>query len=471
MVAPAQAPPFDHRDSGTAESVWAASDVLTNAAELDLTGVRRLVVVAAHPDDESLGAGGLIATAARSGIPVSVLIATLGERSHPDSPTHTRETLATLRRAEVFTAMGYLAADATVRLLGLPDGDLAEHRSELAAAIGEMITDPETVVVAPWIGDGHPDHVAAGQAASDASTGTGAVVLQYPIWAWHWSRPEDLAVPLIRLPLTAQDLEAKKTALQCHRSQTQPLSEQIGDEAIVTPAFTTHFERLFEIFVQEHVPGAAVPAGGLDGAPAPAGSLNREFFDEFYGEHRDPWGFESRWYETRKRAITMGALPRPAFRSGFEPGCSIGVLTEELAGRCDNLLATDIAAAPLRIAADRLAGTPGVRFEQRRIPQEWPSEQFDLVVLSEVGYYCGPEDLRSLAIRAAQALTPDGVLVACHWRHPVAEYPVSGDEVHRVLLADTGLFVLVEHVEADFVLHVLGRTPGASVAGATGLLG
>ena len=133
------------------------------------------------------------------------------------------------------------------------------------------------------------------------------------------------------------------------------------------------------------------------------------------------------------------------------------------------MLATDISELPLVAARRRLAGDAGVRFEQRRIPGDWPDEQFDLVILSEIGYYCGTSDLQELADRAASSLTPDGVLVACHWRHPVGEYPVRGDEVHRVLQAQPGLAVLAEHVEEDFLLHVFTRPGAASVGRAAGL--
>ena len=86
MSAAAAATSFDHRDPGTAEADWAASGLLERLRPLDLKGLRRLIVVAAHPDDESLGAGGLIAEAAALGVPVTVVVATLGEASHPDSP-------------------------------------------------------------------------------------------------------------------------------------------------------------------------------------------------------------------------------------------------------------------------------------------------------------------------------------------------------------------------------------------------
>ena len=105
------------------------------------------------------------------------------------------------------------------------------------------------------------------------------------------------------------------------------------------------------------------------------------------------------------------------------------------------------------------------------MPQEWPDGHFDLIVLSEIGYYCGPADLSRLIRSAVASLTTDGVLVACHWRHPVAEYPISGDAVHRQLRAESGLAVLSEHVEEDFLLDVLVRPPVRSVARRDGLLG
>ncbi len=458
---------FDHLENGTPEAVWATSTVLRSAVDHDLSRMSRLVVVAAHPDDETLGAGGLLATAARLRIPTVVLIATLGERSHPASPTHTESQLKSIRRAEVVAAVGVLDPTATIRLLGLPDGELSLHEFLLCQAISEFVADSSTVVAAPWIGDGHPDHAAAGRAAAVATRTAGATLFQYPIWAWHWGGPDDFPASLVKIELGEAEVVAKHAALQQHVSQTRPLSDRPGDEAIVGVDFGRHFQRSFEVFVVDAAP--AVTLSESDGPHEP-GSLGQEFFDEFYGEKPDPWGFENRWYERRKRAITMACLPRARFRNAFEPGCSIGVLTADLATRCDEILATDISERPLVTARTRLAGVPGVRFEQRRIPGEWPAGKFDLVVLSEIGYYCGPGDLRVLAARASSSLTADGVLIACHWRHQVQEYPLRGDEVHRALLAEPGLAVLAEHEEEDFLLHVLTRPEAGSVARATGLM-
>lgn len=199
-------------------------------------------------------------------------------------------------------------------------------------------------------------------------------------------------------------------------------------------------------------------------------SLDRGYFDDFYSAGGDPWGFETRWYEKRKRDITLASLPREKFVSAFEPGCAIGVLTSALAERCDRVLATDISPAPLITARRRLAGRPGVTLQRRRVPQEWPPGRFDLVVLSEVGYYCGTADLTQLIAAASSSLTDDGVLLACHWRHPVADYPMTGDTVHERIRQESGLDVLVQHVEEDFRLDVLVGPPARSVAHRDGLV-
>jgi SAM-dependent methyltransferase len=110
--------------------------------------------------------------------------------------------------------------------------------------------------------------------------------------------------------------------------------------------------------------------------------------------------------------------------------------------------------------------------QQRVIPRDWPDGEFDLIVLSELLYYFGGGDLGQVLGRAAAALRPGGTLLAVHWRHPVAEYPRSGDEVHRALAAQAGLARLAEHREPDFLAEVYLRADGepVSVAQAGGLV-
>jgi SAM-dependent methyltransferase len=183
-------------------------------------------------------------------------------------------------------------------------------------------------------------------------------------------------------------------------------------------------------------------------------------------------GFEDRWYERPKYAISLALLPAERYRAAFEPGCSIGVLTRMLAPRCGIVLSCDLAAAAVRAAAGRTRDLPQVRVEQREIPGQWPPGCFDLIVLSEILYYFGDHDLEQVLKHAAASLEPQGTLLAVHWRRPVAEYPRTGDDVHQVLATHPSLGLLVRHAEPDFLAEVYIRTEGtpASVAQATGLV-
>jgi SAM-dependent methyltransferase len=200
-------------------------------------------------------------------------------------------------------------------------------------------------------------------------------------------------------------------------------------------------------------------------------TLGMDYFDEMYAASADPWGFTTRWYEARKYALSVALLPAERYRDAFEPGCSIGVLTELLAPRCDRLLSCDGAAAAVREAAARTARLPNVRLQRAVIPHDWPPGEFDLIVFSEILYYFAGEDLDRVLRLGVSALRPGGTLLAVHWRHPVADYPRSGDEVHQALASHAGLARLVDHREPDFLAEVYIRGDGQplSVAQASGL--
>jgi SAM-dependent methyltransferase len=201
-------------------------------------------------------------------------------------------------------------------------------------------------------------------------------------------------------------------------------------------------------------------------------TLGPAYFAAMYEAAPDPWGLQDRWYEQRKYAISLALLPARRYHSGFEPGCSVGVLTEMLARRCDRLLSCDVVAPAVQAAQQRTSDLPQVRVERRELPRQWPAGRFDLVVFSEMLYYFGDQDLERTLDQAVRALQPDGTLLAVHWRHPVADYPRSGDEVHRWLAARPGLARLVSHVEPDFMAEIYLRSDGEpiSVARATGLV-
>ena len=450
---------FDAAQPGTTAAEWAGDTRLARLPALDFDGVDRVVVVAAHPDDETLGAGGLIAEASRLGLPVTVVVVTDGAASHPLSPTTSPARLRDLREIEAREAVLRLAADAAVHTLGFDDGAVREQRdairSALAATVGGL--DARTLLVGPWREDGHGDHDALGAICAEMAAASGARLLEYPVWLWHWASPGSAEVPwetLAALPLSGETVAAKRHALSAYASQLVPLSPQPGDEAMLSADFLQHFEGRAEYFV-------------TTGAGGPR--LGREYFDAMYARSADPWGFTDRWYEARKRAVTLAALPEERYGSVLEIGCSIGVLTEQLAARSDALLAVDVSEAAVASARERLAGDPHVRIEQADAAGGLPEGRYDLVVLSEVGYYFEPDALVALIGRVRAALADGGTVLACHWRHPVHDYVQGGDGVHAALAEHLGLHRLVRHEERDFVLEVFSDDE-RSVAARTGLV-
>lgn len=167
-------------------------------------------------------------------------------------------------------------------------------------------------------------------------------------------------------------------------------------------------------------------------------TLPPEYFDYVYQANRDPWNFETSPYERAKYAATLAALPQPHYAEAFEIGCSLGVLTAELAPRCSHLLAVDVSEAALAQARARCAGLPQVEIKLLRVPEEFPSQQFDLILLSEVGYYWSPADLARAADQLIAGLKPGGQLLLVHWTPPVHDYPLTGDDVHQFFLAKAG---------------------------------
>lgn len=164
-------------------------------------------------------------------------------------------------------------------------------------------------------------------------------------------------------------------------------------------------------------------------------SMVPAYFDSLYAADPDPWQFATSEYEREKYASTLAALPPRRFAAGLEVGCSIGVLTQQLAERCDRLLALDVAEAALRQARARC---PGVTFERRSIPAEWPPGRFDLIVFSEVLYYLDAAGIRATAARAMESLNPDGCVVLVHYLGET-NYPSTGDEAADGFIAATGL--------------------------------
>ncbi len=187
--------------------------------------------------------------------------------------------------------------------------------------------------------------------------------------------------------------------------------------------------------------------------------IDDEWFEQVYAEDPDPWGFDSRWFEARKRALTLAALPRARYRSAFEPGCAMGHLTVGLAARCDQVLSIDPVEAMVEQATRRVADAGpacwNVVVRRAAIPEGWPDpseETFDLIVLSEVGYYLDAGALDEVVDRIGVTLGPGGDLVAVHWVGET-DYPSSGEAVHRTLDACQALEPLLTYRQPEFWLQ------------------
>jgi LmbE family N-acetylglucosaminyl deacetylase/SAM-dependent methyltransferase len=453
---------FDAAAPGTAAADWSASSVVQSIPPLTLEGVTGLTVVAAHPDDETLGAGGLMAEAALLGISLTVIVITDGGASHPASAMPASE-LGSIRSRELREAIAEVAPSARIRELGLQDGRTDEDQDAISAALAAAIP-PGTIIVCPWRGDGHRDHRIVGEICAALAAERGAMLLEYPIWMWHWDTPDDTNAPWSSaraLAISPVAAAAKGRAIDRHSTQVRGLGAGSGESPVLLPEFLAHFTGARELFF------VTESSGGNDGNGN--GNKSERYFDELYERNPDPWRLSTRWYESRKRAISIASLPRQRYGSALELGCSVGELTALVAERADRLLAIDISAVAVQAATSRTEDRDNVRVEHCDAIDDFPAGTFDLILLSEVGYYWDAVTLQHMLDQVVSGLAADGNLLACHWRHPVADYPLRGDEVHDAIRARAELHRLVMHEEEDFNLEVFGRTAD-SVARVEGLI-
>ncbi len=186
-------------------------------------------------------------------------------------------------------------------------------------------------------------------------------------------------------------------------------------------------------------------------------SLQPGYFDQVYAASSDPWDFSTSAYERQKYADTLAHLPRPRYARAFEIGCSIGVLTAQLADRCDYLLSVDVSESALTQARRRCEGLPQVHLERMQIPEDEPEGSFDLIVVSEVAYYWTRPDLDRAMTTLATHQLPGGHLVLVHWTPHVHDYPQTGDQVHDAWLRRPEWRVLQDRARERYRLSVLER--------------
>lgn len=236
-------------DMGTPESEWSSWG--HTFPPLDLARCREMIVVAPHPDDEVLGVGGLMSIAAASGIPVSVVAVTDGGASHPHSPTLTSDALTDIRPKEAQRALRELGLDIDPIRLGFDDGQVAANEEALTHALTGLLSGGQgTWCLTPWRGDRHPDHEATARACLTAARRVGIAVLEYPVWMWHWSHPNDDDVPwgrALTVDLDDRAQACKNAAVQHFTTQIEPLSDHPADRAVLPPHILERLLRSYEL--------------------------------------------------------------------------------------------------------------------------------------------------------------------------------------------------------------------------------
>ncbi|WP_431279370.1 PIG-L family deacetylase [Leifsonia poae] len=389
-----------------------------------LAGFDRVVVFSAHPDDETLGVGGLLASCGELDIPVSVVVATedSGERT-----------------TELETALDRLGVQADLTFLHHVDGGLKYAADALRASIDAMLTShrgPRTLVLAPWPGDRHGDHRTLGREVADACALHGDTLLFYPIWLWQWGTPEDMPWPRVsEVELTSSTRERKREALTAFVTQLQSEANPLG------------------VLSREFLERAI---GGKEVLFEPEISPSTEHFEALHRASADPWAVRTRWYERRKRALSSAALPKERYERAFEIGCSNGEMSVLLAERCDALLSVDSASSAVALATERTAGCPNVSVRRMRVPDEWPDGGFDLIVVSEVAYYLAADQWATAVDRILNSLADGGHVLLCHWTGHADDFAQTGREAHATFANKSGIHAIVRHVEEEFVLEVFG---------------
>lgn len=162
-------------------------------------------------------------------------------------------------------------------------------------------------------------------------------------------------------------------------------------------------------------------------------ALTAEAFEARYRGGSDPWCFAKDSYELARYQTLLGSLQRPRYGTVYEPGCSVGVLTRQLATIATHVVAADFAPSAILQARARCAECPNVEFVCADVAAFDPQRPLDLVVFSEIGYYFTAPQLALLASQLAQRLIAGGEFIAVHWLGNSEDHRLHGDHVHEVL--------------------------------------
>lgn len=180
-------------------------------------------------------------------------------------------------------------------------------------------------------------------------------------------------------------------------------------------------------------------------------------FEALYRSFDDPWNVRGAWYERRKRALLLASLGRARYGHALEVGCGNGDMTLALAGRCRRVTAVDVATTAIHRCREHMLANHarGVEAMALHLPDVWPAVPpggFDLMVISEMGYYLDDDALARFLARTRASLRPGAELIACHWRGHFDDRRQPTDALHDRLGALSGATPLFSHTESAFRL-------------------
>lgn len=367
-----------------------------------LAGTGNVMVLSPHPDDETFGCAQAIASVCEQGRKVIVVVVTNGNLSHPHSRRYPRNALAALRRQECIDALDVLGGAAVTSVFldyddqGSPSTVQAQQGC-VAQLQALALAHAVTAIWASWEHDPHCDHQRVAKLGEWLhALQPGLMLYKYPVWGRFLPELPPLAGALYQFS-DSTVASRKARAIDCYQSQTTTLIDDDPDGFVMDPSTKAHFLQAPELFIRHDTAGRA------------------QEFDALYLNDPDPWRFLTSEYEQNKYAVTLAALPQKRYRCAVEAGCSIGVLTEKLSARCDQVLGLDISGVAIGLAQARNTHGDQVRFVQARLPEDWPHVSADLIVLSEILYFLQAWQIEELARRVAQCWEDNGDCVVVNF--------------------------------------------------------
>lgn len=178
------------------------------------------------------------------------------------------------------------------------------------------------------------------------------------------------------------------------------------------------------------------------------------YFDALYLNNDDPWNYANRWYEKRKREICLALLLKPMYENILEIGCSNGVFSQKLSERAMKLLCIDGNAHAIKLAKARLKDFKHISVLQQKIPNQYPNDHYDLIILSEIAYYLSRSELDLLINCLKTSLMEGGMVLACHWRYPIEGFDINGEKVHEVLKKQLNIHHYLSLNDPDFLIDI-----------------